>query len=417
MWSNGINDHDYCHPANSSGGPVYIGALLILVTLLGSAQGQSSTQSITPTVREAAADLAAGDSSQAEQKLHAILQSSPYDVHALNLLGIIRAQQKREPEAEALFRQAIAIQPNYVGALAGLGLLYLQMGKDNLAIAPLRECLRLDPGRKDARVALISIWRTEAHAAAQRDELEKALSLLIEARKADPADPDVQYDFGMVALRMNLFPDAITALDQTLKLRPEDPRALYGLGRADMALAKFDEAQRTFEHYVQLRPADASGHYALGITLQAQQRSADARTEFERSIALQSQQTESYFQLGVMELEAGNLAAAEEEFARVLTRAPQHAGALTGIGRVRFQEKKYSEAGTLLGKAIASNPRLREAHYYLGLTDSRLGRKEESEKELAIASQIEHEEVQEHQNVLKIVEPGQLELPESKPSQ
>jgi tetratricopeptide (TPR) repeat protein len=399
------------------GGCVCIGGLLIFVALLGFAQGQSSPQAIIPTVREAAAALAAGDSNQAEQKLRAILQSSPYDVHALNLLGIIRAQQKREAEAEALFRQAIAIQPNYAGAQAGLGLLYVQMGKDQLAIPPLQESLRLDPGRKDAQAALISIWRSQAHSAAQHEDLEKSLALLIQARKVAPDDPDVQYELGMVALRMDLFPDAIWAFDQTLKLRPDDSRALYGLGRANLALAKFDEAQRTFERYVQLRPADASGHYAVGVSLQALQRTAGARTEFERSIALQPQQTESYFQLGLMDLDAGNLVAAEEEFGHVLTRAPQHAGALTGMGRVRFQDKKYSESATLLEKAVVSDSRLREAHYYLGLTDSRLGRKEESEKELAIANRIEHEEVEKHQNILKIVDADQAQLPESKPSQ
>ena len=84
------------------------------------------------------------------------------------------------------------------------------------------------------------------------------------------------------------------------------------------------------------------------------------------------------------------------------------------MGRVRFEEKNYDEAVSFLTKAIASNSRLREAHYYLGLTDARLGRKEDSEKELAIASRIEHEEVEKHQNVLRIMDPDQFDMPEHK---
>ncbi len=380
------------------------------------AQGMSAGPSV-PTTREAAAELAAGDLIRAESLLQAILQAVPTDVHALNLLGIVRVEQKRESEAETLFKKAIAIQPDFAGAQAGLGLLYAQLEKNDLAIAPLQAALRLDPGRKDVHAVLIRIWQKQARDAAEHNEMEKALALLIDARKLDPADADVQYEFGMVALRMSLFPDAIDAFDQTLKLRLDDASALYGLGRAEMSVSRFDDAQHAFEGYVRLRPADASGHYALGFSLQALQRASDARSEFEKSIALQPLQTESYFQLGLMELETGDPEGAAKRFEHVLHRAPQHAGALTGMGRVRFQEKQYAGAAALFEKAIASNPGLREAHYYLGLADSRLGRKEDSEKELQTAARIEHEEVEKHQTVLKIIDPDQAQAKETKSNQ
>jgi tetratricopeptide (TPR) repeat protein len=346
-----------------------------------------------------------------------VLRTTPTDVHALNLLGIVRAQQKREVEAESLFKQAIVIRPDFAGAHASLGLLYMQMGKDDLAISPLQDAIRFDPGRKDAQSALIHIWRNQAHVAVQNGDSEKALALLISARKLSPSDPDVQFDFGIVALRMSLFPDAIDAFNEVLKIRPEDDRSLYALGRAKIATAKFDDAQQAFAHYIQLRPADASGHYALGVALQALQRTSDARREYEKSIALQPLQTESYFQLGLLDIDAGNTDTAREKFEQVLKRAPQHGGALTGLGRVRLQEKKYSDAATLFEKAIAANSESREAHYYLGLTDARLSKKEESEKELQTASQIEHEEVERHQNMLRILDPDQIQSDQIQPDQ
>jgi len=389
---------------------------ILLMPPASFAQTASSAPASVPTVRSAAAALAAGDSKRAETELNAILQSSPNDIHALNLLGILRAQQQRNDVAEGLFKKAISIQPEFAAGHADLGLLYVQTGKDDLAVAELQQSLKLDPGRKDAQTALVGIRRGQARLAAQSGDLEKALALLIEARKLDATDPNVQFDFGIVALRMSLFPDAVDAFDRTLKLRPNDPQALYGLGRAKIALAKFDEAEQVFERYVELRPDDASGHYALGFTLQALQHADDARAEYERSITLQTQQTESYYQLGLMDLDAGNLRTAATQFQRVLNRAPQHAGALAGMGRVRFQEKNYEEAAPLLSRATVANPQMREAHYYLGLTDARLGRKEDSEKELAIASQIEHDEVEKHQNMLRIIDPDQLQAPEHTPN-
>ncbi len=381
------------------------------------AGAQTSSGPSTPTIKEAAAALAASDIQRAEGELQTILQADPKDVHALDLLAIVRVQQKREGEAETLFKQAIALQPDFAGAHAGLGLLYAQLGENNLAVPALQTALKLDPARKDVQAVLISIWRGQAHDAAEHNELEKALALLMNARKLNPADADAQYEFGMVALRMSLFPDAIEAFGQTLKLRADDAAALYGLGRAKMSVSRFDDAQQAFERYVQLRPADASGHYALGFTLQAQQRTSEARAEYEKSIALQPRQTESCFQLGLMELDAGNSATAAKRFEQVLNRAPQHAGALTGMGRVRFQQKDYAGAVALFEKAIAANPGLREAHYYLGLTDARLGRKGDSEKELQTASRIEHDEVEKHQTVLKIIDPDQAQTTETQPNQ
>jgi tetratricopeptide (TPR) repeat protein len=371
----------------------------------------------TPTVRSAAGALATGDLARAEADLQTILQSTPNDAHALNLLGIVRVQQHREADAEKLFRQAIAVDPGFAGAHASLGLLYVQTQKNDLAIPELQEALKLDPGRKDAQAALVDIYRGQAHAAAQDEDLERALALLIEARKVDANDPDAQYDLGMISLRMSLFPDAAESFEAVLKLRPDDAHALYGLGRTMIALAKFDDAQALFQRYVKLRPQDASGHYALGVTLQAQQQAAAAHAEYEKSIELQPLQTESYFQLGLIELDAGNLDAAAARFDRVLKRAPQHAGALTGMGRVRFANKDYAGAADLFEKAIAADAQFREAHYYLGLTDARLGKKEDSARELEIASRIEHEQVEKHQNVMRVLDPDQVQIPATAPQE
>jgi len=392
---------------------LYLCCLLLLTCYSHSQTEVAAQKENLSLLSDAAQSIAAGNLNRAESDLQTLLRKAPKDVRGINLLGIVRAQQHREPQAEQLFKQAIEIQPDFAGAHASLGLLYVQMARPDDAIPQLKEALRLDPGRADASRALAEIWRTQARAAVQKGDPEKALSLLIEARKADPNNADVLFDFGMVALRMSLLPDAVQAFRETLNLRKDDGDALYGLGRAQIGLDKYEDARESFSRYIQLHPEEASGHFALGMTLQALQRSDEARKEYETSIQLRPEQSASYFQLGLMDLDAGDLKPASEHCGRVLQQDPRHTGALVCVGRISFQEKEYAKAAEWLQSAIAIDSSLREAHYYLGLTYARIGRTADSEKELQIASQLEKEDLQKHRTVFKILDPAQTDNPEN----
>jgi tetratricopeptide (TPR) repeat protein len=378
-----------------------LGISVVTCPVRGLAEDPATTLSL---LKEAGQSILAGDLQTAEAKLQSILATEPTEYHALNFLGVIRAQQHRETEAEALFQQVIAEKPEFAGVHVNLGLLYVQAKRDEDAASQFQEALRLDPSRSDARSALVSSLRTQARAAVRTGNFEKSLALLLRARKVSPHDPDVIFEFGMTALQMSLLPDAIQAFQDALAVRKNDPSLLYALGRAQIGLAEFPQAKASFEQFLQVRPDDASGHYAMGLVQQSLQQTADARLHFEKSVQLQPAQTESYFQLGLMGLDQKHLEDAAARFERVLARDPNHAGALFGLGRVAFEKRDYPNAVPLLQRSIASDASLRQAHYYLGLAYARLGRKEDSEKELQTASSLEHQEVENHRIVLKILD-------------
>jgi tetratricopeptide (TPR) repeat protein len=376
--------------------------------------GTQRNSSNPALLREAAKAFAAGDLKLAEIELQTILQADPEDYHALNFMGILRAQQKRESDAEDFFKHVIRIKPDFAGGHSGLGFLYIQMGRREDAIAQLGETLRLDPSRTDARDSLVRLRIEEASAALDENNPEQALAAMLQARKLNPSDLEVQYRLGMVELQMSLFADATEAFHTLLASKPDDGAALYGLGRAQMGAAKYADARDSFSRYVQLHPNDPSGHYAVGLALQTLQENLAAREQFERSIALRPVQTESYFRLGLLDLAENQLDSAENNFRTTLKRDEKHAGALTGMGQVAYQRKNYEQAAEFLRRAIASDFTIREAHYYLGLDLARLGLKEESAKELEIATRLEHAEVEQHQHALKIL--GLEESPASTPA-
>ncbi|HTS13332.1 MAG TPA: tetratricopeptide repeat protein [Candidatus Limnocylindrales bacterium] len=365
-------------------------------------------------IKDAASSVASGNLDRADSDLASYLKGRPNDPRALNLLGMVRAAQQRNDEAEQLFKQVIALQPKSANGHVNLGLLYLQMSRVEDAVPQLQEALRIDPGRNDARGALLNALRSEAHDSIREGKLEKALSLLITARKLSPEDTDIVYDFGYVALRMSLYPDAETAFKKVLEHRPDDARALYGLGRAQIGLGRYQLASEIFSRYTKLKPADASGHYALGVTLASLEQFPKATLEFQRSIEIQPRQTESYVEIGRIELAENNFEAARGDFDRALAIAPQHAGALNGVGRVEFSEKHYDKATDDFRASIAADSSQREPHYYLGLTYARLGRREDSARELQIAQDREREDVERHRIVMKLLDSDE-NIDDSKP--
>jgi tetratricopeptide (TPR) repeat protein len=384
---------------------------VLLVIVLSFATASLSAQSAKRPVPEsrlqhASRAVSAGKLDQAETELELILHSTPGDYRALDLLGVVRVLQRQETEAEKLFRQVVQNGPDFAPGHAHLGLLYLQMGRPQDSIPELREALRIDPNRTDAASALVHILQDQSQAAAESEDWAKALSLLGEARKYAAGNADVQYEFGIVALRLSLQEDAIDAFERTLKLRKNDALALYNLGRAFMEASQFDEARQQFAQYVKIRPDDPAGYCALGMTLAALERADDARTEFGRSIALAPGQTESYYRLGLLDLAARDLDAAAKNLRRVLDHDPTHTGALTAMGRVEFEQRHYPEAVSLLQQAITHDDSQREAHYYLGLAFARMGRKQESNEQLEIATRLEHEENLHRRTVLRISEPA-----------
>jgi tetratricopeptide (TPR) repeat protein len=382
-------------------------------SMLSAAQ-VASRDSNGSELQDAARDIAAGKLADAENKLQPVLDSTPREYRARDLLGVVRVLQHREPEAEECFRRVIREKPDFSPAHAHLGLLYLQMSRSEEAAPQLREAISLDSARSDASDALVRILQDQAQAAATAGDFKKGLARLTEARKYAPDNADVQLEFGTMALQMSLWQDAIDGFQQTLKLRKDDPIALYSLGRAFLGLWKFEDARQQFTRYVEVRPEDASGHCALGMTLAALEHLEEARAQFERAIALTPEQTESYFRLGLLDLDAKDLDAAAKNLRHVLDLEPNHAAALAALGRVSYAQKRYSDAVDLLERAIANDGSSREAHYYLGLTFARMGRKQESDQQLQIATELEHGEA-ERRRAIFTLGPTAGDAPASQP--
>ncbi len=222
-------------------------------------------------------------------------------------------------------------------------------------------------------------------------DLTAALSNLLRAEKFAPNSPRLLYDVGVLEEQIGLYRDAYDAVEHLRRLTPTDLKVAYLAARIELDLGRLAQAEIDMRAYLQAYPEDATAHFGMGRILQQGQHGSDAKGEFEKAIDLQPIQTESYYQLGQIALASGDLAEVVRLDEKVIARDPKHGGALTSLGAAYFKMKQYSQAEYYLKSAVDAAPGYQLGHYYYGLDLSRLGKKDEADRELAIAAKMADE--------------------------
>jgi tetratricopeptide (TPR) repeat protein len=274
---------------------------------------------------------------------------------------------------------------------ASTGAALLQSGKVSEARDAFESVLEVDPNNKEAQDGEVEASERLALQARGEGRMNDALTYLVRARQYVPKNEHLLFDLGIQEDDMHLYQEADRSLTAAEQMNPNDPNVIYAVARVKMDLGQLSVAEEKMLDYLKLRPGDASAHYGLARIYQLGLQLDKARAEFQHSIEFQPVQTEAYYQLGDIALGQGNFTEAMADFNKTLARDPKHGGALAGAGQAYFRQKQYAEAEEFLQRAVAAAPNYQAAHYYLGLTLARLGRKEDSQRELSLATRLADE--------------------------
>src|SRR5215213_6505558 len=121
--------------------------LLLIALMMGVLSAAIAAQvDVTTDHLQRAADLIRqGELSLAEKQLNLVFKREPREANALNLLGVIRAQQQRPREAEKLFLDAIQANKSLLGAYRNLGQLYVVLKNRRRAEELFLAALEINP--------------------------------------------------------------------------------------------------------------------------------------------------------------------------------------------------------------------------------------------------------------------------------
>lgn len=129
----------------------------------GSAGG-STPSSAASLAEQAARLLRQGQAEAAERICHRLLAQEPDQPTALMIASAVCLAAERWGEAESLLLRGIAAHPLLPGFHAALARLRLQTARPAEAVVPLENCVLLDPGTRDHRVALVRLYQTRVFA-------------------------------------------------------------------------------------------------------------------------------------------------------------------------------------------------------------------------------------------------------------
>ena len=170
-------------------------------------------------------------------------------------------------EAEAAFRRVLSMLPRHPMALRGLGIVNHQAGRQQEALALLRQAVRVTPPARAAE------FRSNLAAVMGRLGLHReAAAELAEVVRLKPDYAEGHRNLGVALEHSGRREDAVGAYRQAVKLGPGDAAAHHFLGNALRSLSRADEAESAYREAVRLQPRHAGAWSYLALMLSGQGR-------------------------------------------------------------------------------------------------------------------------------------------------
>jgi tetratricopeptide (TPR) repeat protein len=252
--------------------------------------------------------------SEAEKLYRRALDVQADHVGAWHHLGLVCLAQNNLKEAADSFQHVLEFSVDHVDALTQLGIVFARQNRLPEAVAKFREAIALRPEHAKAHnnlgVALTQLGRldeglacyreaaklqpdyAEAHfnlgiALADRKQNVEAIASYERALQARPDYPDVLYNLGLLLVNERRSGEAVVCLEQAVRLRPDNPEAHNNLGLALADLGRFDDAIASCDAALRLRPLDPKSHMNRGNALSSIGRIEEAVACYDFSIRLQ----------------------------------------------------------------------------------------------------------------------------------
>ena len=233
-------------------------------------------------------NLSVGEEEKAVWAKH---QPKSIEAYELYLKGIhfMNLRISGAQKAMDLFKEVIAMDPDFAPAYVGLGIAYLRLGFDGMlpkeealqeAKTLASTALKLDDELAEAYILLARIsGMFDMDWLVAKPYLEKALEL-------NPKLPDVYKELGNMKESLGDFNGSLEENLKAVALDPLNPRMKFSLSVVYMLNRRYDEAIKEAESILEIYPNYSDAYRAIGEAYFSQGKYQQAQEHFQKGLVL-----------------------------------------------------------------------------------------------------------------------------------
>jgi tetratricopeptide (TPR) repeat protein len=220
------------------------------------------------------------------------------------------------------------------------------------------------------------------------NQMDAALDFLRLLNHEFPNDPEV------LSLSVHTYSDLSTRAAQQLAMTAPNSVEAHKLNAEALEeQGKWDAAEREYKFVLQKNPQLPGIHFLLGRLLLSKPNpgptaAQDAKKEFQKELEIDPTNAGAEYVLGELAREDSQWPEAIQHFSRATELDAGFGDAFLGLGTTLVSAKRFSDAIPPLEMAIKLEPRNPAAHYSLATALTRVGRKQDADKEFAIHRQM-----------------------------
>lgn len=231
------------------------------------AEGEASASADLDTIQAA---IDAGNYTQAQADLQAVLEAEPENAEAHFKLGLVHFNMGQYDQARSHFEESMTLDPDRAGAVHhNLGVLAYQLGDMETAVQEFQAALEEDPDDSDTHYQLGATYLVQAFpmGSPQPDEalLAEAEVEFQRALELAPSKPEALVGLANVQMLRGDMATAIGLLEDAIEQNPDMREALFALGRAYLETGQVDKAKTTLEQFLETEPPEVWAQQARDL--------------------------------------------------------------------------------------------------------------------------------------------------------
>jgi tetratricopeptide (TPR) repeat protein len=197
----------------------------------------------------------------------------------------------KNPElAEHHYLEAIQQNPSHIYANISLGMLHIQMGKEEEGLVRLQRMVALNPNW-----ALAHYWLSEGLRIT--GQIDEALKEITVAADSDTRSLQYQYAAAQALQKAGKPAESIPYYERIMGLDPDYWETGFWLGLAYQKTAQPQKAIDTYNRFLQRNPGYVQVHFNLAYTLMAENDCKTAVIHFKKTLELNSGYQEAHMHL------------------------------------------------------------------------------------------------------------------------